>query len=139
MAFEDFDAARREAHREPIAFQLAGERFECLSVMPASVMFDYARAGETVPERYEASVAFVGGVLADDDAVDLFRKVLDSRSDPIDYATLSSLVVWLIGIYTGRPTTRPSDSPDGPSSDGPSSKPTSREGSGKQAGAPRST
>jgi len=131
VAFEDFDAARRERDLEPVAFQLGGERFECVPVMPAQVMFDFLAGGSSTVERFQTAVAFIVGVLVEPDGEERFRKVLDTRDDPIDYDTLSALVAWLVSTYTGRPTTRPSASPSGLSDTGRSSKPKSRKGSGR--------
>lgn len=136
MGFKDFDAARRERDLEPVAFLLGGERFECLPVCPATVLFDYAaRETTTTRQHYDAAVDFIVGVLADDE--ERFRKALTSKTDPVDYETVAAVVAWLVGHYTGRPTERPSASPSGASATGRSSSKKPRKASGRSAGAPR--
>lgn len=136
MGFKDFDAARRERDLEPVAFTLGGERFDCLPVCPAPVLFDYAAAGSrTTLQSYNAAVAFIVGVLADGE--DRFRDALASKTNPVDYETIAAVVSWLVEHYTGRPTERPSASPSGASATGRSSSKKPKKASGRSAGAPR--
>jgi hypothetical protein len=136
VGFKDFDAARRERDLEEVAFSVGGERFECLPVCPATVLFDYAaRDTNTVRQQYEAAVAFIVGVLDDDE--ERFRKALTSKANPVDYETIAAVVSWLVGHYTGRPTERPSASPSGASATGRSSSKKPKKASGRSAGAPR--
>lgn len=136
MGFKDFDAARRERDLEPVAFTLGGDRFECLPVCPAPVLFEYAaRENRTTVQAYTAAVDFIVGVLADDE--ERFRKALASKTDPVDYETVAAVVSWLVAHYTGRPTERPSASPGGESATGRSSSRKPKKASGRSAGAPR--
>lgn len=114
MAFRDFEAARREHKHEPIVFSLRGERFVCVPVAPAMVVFDLAVRGFT-PVSCQL---FIEAVLEASDEVDnvsRFAAVLANTEDPVSVSDLAVIVGWLVEHYTGRPTLLPPDSQSGPS------------------------
>lgn len=126
--FRDFDAARAEFAKDPVAFQLGGYRFECLPLLPADTLFAYLGSnGVGARDAHEAAVAFVVAQLADEADIDRFRKALGAA----DYTTAVALVEWMVEEYTGRPTQRPPGSPDGGSTGGRSSSRKSRATSGQ--------
>lgn len=108
MPFADFDAARREAVNEPVAFQLRGERFECLARCPAGDLFTLAGRGLTPASARD----FIAGVVADDH-LERFAKVLANKDDPVDLAEVVAITEWLVEVYTGRPTKPSTGSPAG--------------------------
>lgn len=108
MPFADFDAARREAVNEPVAFQLRGERFECLARCPAGDLFALAGRGLSGV----ACRDFISSVLDDGD-LERFGKVLTNKADPVDLDDLVTITEWLVEVYTGRPTKPSTGSPGG--------------------------
>lgn len=123
MRFLDFDAARSEAVREPVALQIGGERFELLPAAPAAAMFDLAATGLSGT----ACKQFLEAVLVDDD-LERFAKILAAKTDPVSVDDLIDVTRRLVEVYTGRPTRPSTGSPDGRSgtgatSTGPSSSP----------------
>lgn len=133
----DFDAARRQRAREdgePLTFTLAGETFTCLAHVPIGVFADAAASGGI---SNVGLLRFVRGVLVSEDEerfdVLMRRKSAPVDDDgnpdptwrPVDGEDLLDIFNRLVDVYTGRPTERPSDSPDGPPPDGTASNATS--------------
>lgn len=123
MPFQDFDAARREAVNEPVAFTLRGERFDCRDTVPLRVVLLYAIAGGSAIAAYQ----FIAAAMDDGD-FDRFAKVVDHAVPPILTDEAVGIADWLQGVYTGRPTRPSTGSPAGRSTTGPSSKEPSPKG-----------
>lgn len=113
----DFDAARREAVKEPVAFQLRGERFDCLAKCPAGALFDLSLTGYTG----KACKEFLESVISEADH-DRFGAVLRNRNDPVDLDDLGDAARAVVEAYVNRPTQPSTDSSDGRPSTGRSSK-----------------
>lgn len=112
MAFREFAAHQRDTEREPVAFSLAGERFECVPMhTPAATAAIFRYGGRKLV--YPTIVGFVEAVLAGGET-ERFAALLERRgADSVDERDLEPLAVWLVETYAGRPTQRPADSPSG--------------------------
>lgn len=64
---------------------------------------------------------FLHAAIIDDD-IDRLEAVLRRKNDPVTGDEVIDAVHELVDRYSGRPTGRPSESPDGPQTTGPSSK-----------------
>lgn len=116
---KDFDAAAREASGEPLTFTLGGEVFTTTPELPALPMLKLAAAADK--EGAEAAAAFyefVQAMLVPGDAPRFEAMALRTR---LGMEALGEVVRWLIAEMTGRPTQRPSDSAERPSTPSPSS------------------
>lgn len=117
MAFRDFAAARAETAREPVAFSLAGEHFDCLpqgAIVVSGALVAFAAADSLT---VDTSTKFVRDVL-DAGHEERFDKLLARKHEPVDRDTVVMLALWLVEVYTGRPILRSPDSPSGSSTAG---------------------
>lgn len=109
---KDFDAAAREAVGESLTFQLGGEKFTTTPELPALPMLKLAAAAEkTDAEGAAAFYEFLQSMLVVDDVARFEAMAMRER---LGMERLSEVVTWLIEEMTGRPTRRPSDSPERP-------------------------
>jgi hypothetical protein len=114
--------------QEPISFELRGETFECAPTVPDWAGVELAAASEDNPtEAAQALVRFILVALMPAEEgrfKELVRRKYrppaedDEGWDPIQNPELEGLVEWLAGVYTDRPTMRPSSSQRGPSPNG---------------------
>lgn len=114
----DFDAevAERARERDPITFTLGGVTFEGRPVCPFGAVLDLAAAPElaaNVAGAMAGIVAFLEQVVVDDQAPDVEAAVRKVNAD-----TAYSVVMWLTGVYAGRPTVPSSESAVSPPPDG---------------------
>ena len=116
MAYRDFAAARSEAEREPIAFSLGGERFECLPKGTTPVT-GALLAFSARPLTFSSAATFVRDVIEPGDE-ERFDKLRARKHEPVEHDVVMSLAMWLVEVYTGRPTLRSHDSPPGSSTAG---------------------
>lgn len=123
MAHKDFAASRREAEREPVAFSLAGQRFACF---PAGTTVVTAATFTLASRPLTGGTAqrFIEAVLQDGQQR-RFRRTLAQHKRPwrrrqaVDIDLLLAIALWLVEVYTGRPTLRSNGSSVGPSTAGP--------------------
>lgn len=110
---KDFDAAAREASGESLTFTLGGEQFTTTPELPALPMLKLAAAADK--EGAEGAVAFYEFVQSMLVPEDVARFEAMASRERLGMEMLSDVVKWLIAEMTGRPTRRPSDSPERPS------------------------
>lgn len=123
MPHREFEAAHRNDD-DPITFSVDGEKFTCVPVLSWTAL---AGLVKTASEKDPAGMAlqigpFFDSVLVDED-VERFQKILGRKTNAVDIGLLTNIIQWLTEVYTGRPTSPPSDSDGGRLTDGEPSKP----------------
>lgn len=119
MAHRDFVAAKVEAAGEAHTFTLAGETFTVLPVALAGSVLDLAAAPErTTTQKMTAWREFVRAQLINEKEVARFDQLLHDRTKGVTTDDVRAVADWLIEVYTGRPTKRPSSSARGSSTTG---------------------
>jgi hypothetical protein len=106
--FKDFDAARAEAHGEPLTFVLGGEMFTATGELPAGVLLDLGRAvaADNTLLTLDLLQEFFEAIVGPDD-VDRFAKAVRR----VGLETVQALLEWIVEESTGRPFTTASSSP----------------------------
>lgn len=102
-----FDIGAEPGH-EPITFDLAGRKLECLPELPvaASALLQTG----SMPVR--SLIGFVEATITDE-SVPAFRDALADKTMIVGQDTLTELVFWLLEQYADRPQSPPSGSSDG--------------------------
>lgn len=124
MAHRDFRAALREAEGEPVTFTVGdGNGFceEFTVPTPLSAMPLLALAASDAKTEIEVMAAFGRFIFSFLDPADHERFRQACTRARFDEADLLDITKWLIGEATGRPTKRPSGSPERSSTTGPPS------------------
>lgn len=113
MAYKEFQAA---TSTEPVTFKIGSDMFEAAAQCPAGVLLSMAAnsSDEGGAGAVTAAMDFLDAVLKETSRA-RFAERMTSVEDPISITTVTELVQWLIGVYTGRPTEQPSPSVAGPS------------------------
>jgi hypothetical protein len=82
---------------EPVRFELNGETYDCVPILPAGIHLDVLNSGQ-------AQVAgFLDGVLTEESA-ERFARAIRSPDPAVDLGTVTEIAMWLVEVYTGRPT-----------------------------------
>ena len=121
MPHRDFE--RRE--REPVSFSFDGQMFRCIEAMPWALLEEILgkvptdARGQVIEEASNVGLTLVLGDFFRQvvvvEGLPGFEEVLRRKQNPLDVATLTAIVQWLVEVYTGRPTERPGSSQLGPS------------------------
>lgn len=127
MPHRSFDAARRAYHidRDPVTFDLGGERFTVLPDPMLGDVFDLMDAPEPVPENEQQSVRilakFIRRMLPEGDRLrwDKVLLTIPSTESPV----IIELGMWIVQEMTARPTVPPTRSSGGRRRNGQNSKP----------------
>jgi len=98
---------------DPPVFELAGLEFTCFGVLPAQATKLLALASNTDL----GVIQFIEACLPQDD-LDRFRGLLESKDIIVDMKTVGDVFLWLVEVYTGRPTQPPATSSNGRSKTG---------------------
>lgn len=111
----DLEASRRE--EQPKTCTLGGETLRCVPTIAFGALIDIATGGLDRITMWNFLHAAV-----DDKDIPKLEKVLRRKHRPVTGDEILEAVTELVGVYSGRPTGRPSESPDGPRSTGRKSK-----------------
>lgn len=131
-----------EPAHEVIQFRIDGDVFEAFATVAAKSILDVSEMSVTLPpedatmeEQLEAAKSlrehnrkcfkFVQDALLPS-SQDRFAERLTSNSEPITMGQVTAVYRFLMQRYSGRPTTPPSSSSDGPGGTGTSSMDTAR-------------
>lgn len=106
------------AAREPLTFDIDGERFTALASPPGTLLLQIAR--DVTEKQVVDILGFLASVMTLSEH-ERFRAFVDDPAKAIPVQVLVDLVEWLAGEYAGRPFVVPSPSPAGPTSAGPGS------------------
>lgn len=122
MSKRSYSTAARRAERKAVEFDIDGETFWTVPVPPAGALGAISRGA--LDERPAAGAVAVFDwfdmVLEPESSERLAAKLKDPNSG-VDDVLLLQIFRDLLEELSGRPTTAPSDSPDGSSTDGTSS------------------
>lgn len=111
----DLEASRRE--EQPKTCTLGGETLRCVPTIAFAALIDLANAGIGRMSCWD----FLHAAVEDDD-IPRLEAVLRRKANPVTGDDIVEAVHDLVEVYSGRPTGRPSESPDGPRSTGRKSK-----------------
>lgn len=127
MPHRSFDAARRAYHveRDPVTFDLGGERFTVLPDPSLGDVFELMDAPEPIPDNEQQSIRilakFIRRMLPDEDRLRWDRVLLTipSTESPV----IIELATWITEQISARPTVPPAPSSRGRRNGGRTSKP----------------
>lgn len=95
--------------REPVTFDIDGERFTCHDQIPVTSLLDYA--SRLMPDASSQEVRFTASDVLDffklvmpEDEHERFMKFIDDPVRNVDLDTLGELLIFLVEAYGGRPT-----------------------------------
>lgn len=111
--FKDFGASSSE-EKAPISFKLHDEEFNCVKELQGKVLLDLVSKASTLDATASGQIMneFFAKAL-EDESLERFNALLDSKDKIVHVETLSEIVSWLIGEYTDRPNQQPEASSAG--------------------------
>jgi hypothetical protein len=112
MQPRDFDAAVREARREPVSFVLGGQTFSVPSPLPGAAYLEFIDRGETTAQAF---MGLICAWLGDDQATE-FRTAYKRSGG--DVQLLIDIANYLVEAGSGRPTPTPLGWRESPSMNG---------------------
>jgi hypothetical protein len=92
---------------EPVTFDLDGQTYECIPMLPAGFGLDILRYGT-------AKAAEFFDVIMVPDSAERFAMAIRDPERPVPQETLDEVIRWLVEVYTGRPTGPSNGSSTGP-------------------------
>jgi len=109
--FKDFGAPADGIAREKLSFQLYGEEFECVSVLPGKTLLNFAAisSSEDGGESAKAINFFFEKVLVPESYA-RFEKLTEDTERLVTVETLAEIIEFLIEALTDRPTRGPEPS-----------------------------
>jgi hypothetical protein len=127
--FDEARAQRAEQSRDERQFTLGGESFHAKATVRPEVLtaFDGITEQTPLPETLAIADDTVLAMIEDDPdengvgGHERYRRLRARDEDPVGAADLLDLCEWLVGVATGRPTSPPSASSNGPGGTGTSS------------------
>lgn len=111
--FKDFGAGQ-ETSTEPLSFSLHGETFECRPALQGKFLLDLVASSSG--DDPGSSAAVVGKFFNQVLVPESFTRFEALSKDPdriVSVETLGEITGWLVGEYSGRPTTAQENSSSG--------------------------
>lgn len=108
--YKDFGYGKTVEKKEPIKFSLHGEEFQCVPNIQGKVMLDLvaSTADENSGATAKVISEFFGRVLVPE-SYKRFDALVNDQDKIVTIETLSDIVSWLVGEYSGRPNPQPED------------------------------
>ncbi len=106
----DFDAGAEEPKEPEIGptFTLKGQTFRCFADPPGIYLAELIAASDKgFSVRIDVALALIRGVIVPEDEV-AFDAVMRAKGRVVNGAMLGEIANWMVGEYTGFPTTPPS-------------------------------
>lgn len=94
-------------NNEPVFFEIDGERFDCIPMLPAGYYLDVVTVGTA------QQINFFDLVMEPVSA-ERFAERIREMDRPVPQALVNEIVRYLVEVYTGRPTTASNGSSGGP-------------------------
>lgn len=116
--FKDFGGSD-DVPLEPLGFSLYGEQFDCYPSIQGGVLLKFVADGDSDDggRAAEALLHIFERVLLPESYA-RFKALIDDPTRIVTIEKLGEIAVWLIEVYTKRPTTRPELSSSGESISG---------------------
>jgi hypothetical protein len=106
----------RPEELEDISFDLLGQTFRCVSILPGSALVQIIETTESGNGVGVINELFRDAIVEEDQ--ERFFALLDGKEFVVSIETLLEILQWLVEQYAQRPTKRPSSSEDGQSTTG---------------------
>jgi len=91
---------------EPVTFDLDGQTYECIALLPAGFGLDILRYGSSKAAEFFDVIMLPA-------SAERFAAAIRDPEHPVPQETLDEVIRWLVEVYTGRPTGPPSGSSNG--------------------------
>ena len=103
--FKDFGSGE-SVNKEPIEFTLYDEKFDCYTAIPGKVLLDFAKGSNTEGSNSDATDAIINffSKTIRPESYERFTALIEDPERVVEVDTLVSIVEWLVGMYSNRPT-----------------------------------
>lgn len=106
--FKDFGTGTGVNNDEPLIFKLHGEEFKCYSQLQGKTMLNLieeSESGDTAAGIKLMSTFFK--VALEPESYERFDALTTDPNKIVTMETLSEIIAWLMGSYSGRPESQP--------------------------------
>lgn len=106
--FKDFGSGSAKDSKEPIAFKIHGEEFNCVPEIQGKVLLNLVgEASSEDPAKSAAAINVFFDMVLEDESLERFNSLVEDKYRIVTVETLTEIISWLMEQYTNRPEEQP--------------------------------